>query len=52
MSDVVKTCKDCGTEFIITADNKKWYEEKGFKLPERCEDCRKKRKAARQHGGK
>lgn len=52
MADMVKTCKDCKKEFTITADNQRWYESKGFNLPERCPDCRKKRKAAKQHGGK
>ena len=37
-------CKDCGESFTITADNKKWYEEMGFKLPKRCKNCRKKRR--------
>jgi hypothetical protein len=52
MADVTKKCKDCGAEFVITEENKKWYEDKGFQLPERCADCRAKRKAARQRGGK
>ena len=52
MADIIKKCKDCGSEFTITEDNKKWYEEKGFQLPVRCADCRKKRKAAQHNGGK
>lgn len=52
MADINKKCKDCGTKFVITEENKKWYEEKGFQLPERCPECRKKRKAAKQAGGK
>lgn len=51
MSDIIKKCKDCGAEFTITADNKKWYEEKGFSLPERCEECRAKRKSNRKNRG-
>lgn len=52
MADLVKKCKDCGKEFTITEDNQKWYEEKGFNLPERCVPCRKKRKASKNRGGK
>lgn len=52
MADLIKKCKDCGTEFTITAGQSQWYVDKGFQLPERCEDCRKKRKAAQKKGGK
>jgi predicted RNA-binding Zn-ribbon protein involved in translation (DUF1610 family) len=49
--NIVKKCKDCGAEFTITEENKKWYEEKGLNIPVRCEACRKKRKA-KNNGGK
>lgn len=52
MSDIIKKCKDCGEEFTITADEKKWFEGKGFKLPERCGGCRKRRKDEKSHGGR
>lgn len=52
MADIIKKCKECKKEFTITADAKKWYEDKELNLPERCADCRKKRKAAKRHGGK
>ena len=39
------TCVDCGAEFVLTDDEVKWYEGKGFTLPKRCPDCRKQRKA-------
>lgn len=49
--NIVKKCKDCGAEFTITEENKKWYEEKGLNIPVRCEACRKKRKV-KNNGGK
>lgn len=52
MADTTKTCKDCGASFVITEDNKKWFEERKLYLPERCEACRKKRKDAKRNGGK
>lgn len=52
MAGLNKKCKECGVEFTITEENKKWFEEKGLHLPERCEDCRKKRKAANKNGGR
>lgn len=41
-------CKDCGAEFIFTAGEQEFYEEKGLKHePARCKECRQKRKAER-----
>ncbi len=38
------SCKDCGRDFIITADEQKRFKSLGFELPKRCCECRKKRK--------
>lgn len=40
MEDKTITCKDCGTDFILTADNQLWYSEKGLAEPKRCKSCR------------
>lgn len=40
-------CKDCGKNFVITAEEQKRFSAKGFKLPKRCKKCREKRKEAR-----
>lgn len=40
MEDKTVKCKDCGDNFVITADDQKWYAEKGFKEPKRCKSCR------------
>lgn len=44
MEDKTLICKECGEEFILTADNQRWYAEKGFNEPKRCKSCRKLRK--------
>ena len=33
-------CKECGDNFVLTADDQKWYKEKNFKEPKRCKSCR------------
>lgn len=40
-------CKDCGQEFVFTASEQDFFEEKGFtNEPQRCKSCR----AARKNG--
>lgn len=44
-TDMVLTCKDCGAEFVFSAGEQAFYEEKGFdNKPVRCPNCRKARK--------
>ena len=47
MEDKTLTCV-CGEEFIFTAGEQKFYEEKGFTPPKRCPDCRAKKKRERE----
>lgn len=43
--DKTLTCKECGKEFIFSAGEQEFYQEKGFENePARCRDCRNKRK--------
>ncbi|MDR2655766.1 MAG: zinc-ribbon domain containing protein [Oscillospiraceae bacterium] len=38
-------CKDCGNEFIFTAGEQAFYQERGFENePQRCKSCRNARK--------
>ena len=40
-SDQTLTCRDCGNTFVWTADEQKFYAEKGFQnAPVRCPACR------------
>lgn len=36
-------CTDCGNEFTMAPSEQKFYLNKGYKLPKRCEACRTKR---------
>ena len=44
-------CKDCGREFVWTAKEQEFYQEKGFNAPVRCKDCRAKARANFNNGG-
>ena len=45
--DKTLVCKECGEEFVFTAREQEFYEEKGFaNEPQRCKPCRDKRKQA------
>jgi hypothetical protein len=44
-TDETLICKDCGKEFIFTAGEQEFYDEKGFdKKPQRCKPCRDSKK--------
>lgn len=48
--DITLTCCDCGAEFVFTASEQEFYEEKGFtNAPRRCRACRQARK--QRNGG-
>lgn len=39
-NSVTVECMRCGARFTISADERKWYEERGMVLPKRCKMCR------------
>lgn len=50
-TDKTIVCKDCGQEFVFTAREQEFYEEKGFTGgPLRCKSCRAARKEAAGNG--
>lgn len=50
MADKVLICKDCNTEFVFTEGEQAFYKEKGFENePQRCPECRRARKLARNN---
>ena len=50
MADKTLVCKDCGAEFVFTEGEQAFYKEKGFENePQRCPDCRKAKKQARNN---
>lgn len=45
LEDKILVCRDCGEEFKFTAGEQEFFAQKGFtKPPQRCFDCRKRRK--------
>lgn len=44
VSITTKKCLECNEEFTLTQTEVDWYKERDFKLPKRCQPCRKRRK--------
>ena len=50
--DRTLTCRDCGNDFVFSASEQEFYEEKGFNNePGRCPKCRAARKEQNRQGG-
>lgn len=50
--DKTLACRDCGSEFVFSASEQEFYEEKGFtNEPGRCPQCRAARKQRNNGGG-
>lgn len=47
MADQQITCRDCGTTFTFTEGEQAFYTERVLAAPQRCKDCRVKRKNER-----
>jgi CxxC-x17-CxxC domain-containing protein len=45
MTDQTLTCRECRQEFVFTAGEQAFYEERGYTAPQRCASCRQARKA-------
>jgi CxxC-x17-CxxC domain-containing protein len=39
-SDLLLTCSDCGQEFVFTAGEQQFFQERGYSSPRRCKPCR------------
>lgn len=51
--DKTLVCRDCGREFVFSASEQEFYEEKGFtNEPGRCPACRQARKQNRNDSGR
>lgn len=49
MADQQLTCRDCGAEFTFTDGEQEFYASKQLASPQRCKDCRNKRKDERMN---
>ena len=47
MADQDIACRDCGANFTFTEGEQEFYSTKNLSAPQRCKDCRSKRKAER-----
>ena len=53
IQDKTLTCRDCGNQFVWTAGEQQFYQDKGFtNPPSRCASCRQNKKAAMQGNSK
>lgn len=50
MADQQLQCRDCGQQFTFTDGEQEFYASKNLSAPQRCKDCRNKRKADRMGG--
>jgi CxxC-x17-CxxC domain-containing protein len=48
--DRILQCADCGNNFVFTAGEQAFYQERNFSDPKRCPTCREARKAGRSGG--
>jgi CxxC-x17-CxxC domain-containing protein len=47
MADQQLSCRDCGMSFAFSEGEQSFYQERGLAAPQRCKDCRNKRKQER-----
>ncbi len=45
--DRTLVCEDCSEEWIFSADEQQFFDERGYQTPKRCKPCRQKRKMSR-----
>ena len=51
MSEQRLRCADCGREFAFSAEEQRFFREKGFDPPKRCKECRQAKKEQRGDRG-
>ncbi len=50
-TDNLLTCSDCGQEFVFTAGEQQFFQERGYSQPRRCKPCRQQTKQTGGGGG-
>jgi CxxC-x17-CxxC domain-containing protein len=48
-SDLLLMCSDCGQEFVFTAGEQQFFQERGYSSPRRCKPCRQAKSAGGGH---
>src|ERR1700679_3108941 len=49
--DLLLQCSDCGQEFVFTAGEQQFFQERGYSSPRRCKPCRQAKQGAGQGSG-
>jgi len=49
--DLLLTCSDCGQEFVFTAGEQQFFEQRGYSSPRRCKPCRQAKQGSAGGGG-
>lgn len=49
MEDKTIKCAGCGEEFVFTAGEQEFYQQKGFQEPKKCKKCRDEAKNAKRN---
>lgn len=49
--DIQLTCSDCGQDFVFSASDQAFFQERGYSTPKRCRACRTAKKNDQMSGG-
>jgi CxxC-x17-CxxC domain-containing protein len=49
-TDLTLQCSDCGQEFVFTAMEQQYFQERGYSSPKRCKPCRQAKQNAGSYG--
>jgi DNA-directed RNA polymerase subunit RPC12/RpoP len=44
LNDQIVKCIDCGSGFVLSLEERQWYQEHSYHLPKRCPECRRRRR--------
>src|SRR5215471_5180682 len=49
-ADLTLQCSECGQEFVFTAMEQQFFQERGYSSPKRCKSCRLAKQSAGSYG--
>jgi len=49
-TDLTLRCSECGQEFVFTAVEQQYFQERGYSSPKRCKPCRQAKQSAGSYG--
>src|SRR5215469_2531962 len=48
--DITLRCSECGQEFVFTAMDQQYFQDRGYSSPKRCKRCRQAKQSAGSYG--